>query len=207
MRTKADTEAFVVAQPAAGLVANAWDTLEGSLDVALARAIVNDVRRRIGIDPDRIFATGFSVGGGMAGRLACDASEVFAAVGIVAGAQFGWSRCDAAVPVPIISFHGDADNVVPYDGFGLLPGVVEWAEFRADTNGCETTPATTAVADEVVLQSWTNCDGPGEFLLYTIADGGHGWPGTDDPSRLGDTTDAIDATDLIWEFFEAHPKR
>ena len=96
---------------------------------------------------------------------------------------------------------------MPYEGFGLLPGVVEWAMFRAATLGCETTPAATGVADDVVLQSWTNCDGSSALLLYTIAEGGHGWPGTDDPSRVGDTTDAIDATDLMWQFFDSHPKR
>ena len=207
MRTKGAEEGFVVAQPTSALVANAWDTLEGSADVAFAQAIVEDVSSRIDIDPDRIFATGFSAGGGMAARLACDATDLFAAVGVVAGAHFGWRRCEAEAPVPIIGFYGSGDKVVPYEGFGLLPGVVEWAMFRAATLGCETTPAATGVADDVVLQSWTNCDGSSALLLYTIAEGGHGWPGTDDPSRVGDTTDAIDATDLMWQFFDSHPKR
>ena len=207
MRAKADVEGFVVAQPTAGLVANAWDTLEGSVDVAFAQAIVEDVSGRIAIDPDRIFATGFSAGGGMAARLACDAADLFAAVGVVSGAHFGWRRCDAETPVPIIGFYGTEDRVVPYEGFGLLPGAVEWAMFRAAILGCETTPAAASVADDVVLQSWTQCDGSSVLLLYTIAGGGHGWPGTDDPSRAGDTTDAIDATDLMWQFFDSHPKR
>jgi polyhydroxybutyrate depolymerase len=42
--------------------------------------------------------------------------------------------------------------------------------------------------------------------MYTITNGEHGWPGTTDPTRFGDTTDAISATDLIWEFFVAHPR-
>ena len=42
--------------------------------------------------------------------------------------------------------------------------------------------------------------------LYTVAGGGHGWPGTPDTSRVGDTTDSVSATELIWEFFAAHPR-
>jgi polyhydroxybutyrate depolymerase len=195
-----------VAQPAAGLIANAWDTLEGSDDVAFARAIVADVARRVAIDPMRIYATGFSAGGGMVNRLACDAADLFAAAASVAGAYFGWSRCDPQRPMPIVGFHGDADFVVPYDGFGLLPDVAEWARFRAGLNGCAADPPDTAdVAADVQLVVWDGCDGEAAVALYTIDGGGHGWPGTVDPDRDGDTTDAVSATDLIWEFFVAHP--
>lgn len=89
MRAKASEEGFVLAQPEAGLVASAWNTLEGSTDVAFARAVVADVVRRVPIDPDRVLASGFSVGGGMAHRLGCDAADLFTAVATVSGAYFG----------------------------------------------------------------------------------------------------------------------
>lgn len=206
MRAKADVEGFVVAQPAANLAANAWDTLEGSADVGFARAIVADVQTRVAIDPDRVFATGFSAGGGMANRLACDAPDLFAAAGTVAGAHFGWGRCDPSRPVPVISFHGVADLVVPFEGLGLLPDVSSWAAAWAKRNGCAPTVQTADVADDVTLEAWTDCDAGVRVLLYAISAGGHGWPGTTDPDRVGDTTAAISATDLMWEFFVTHPR-
>ncbi|HEY5845603.1 MAG TPA: hypothetical protein VIT42_02320 [Microlunatus sp.] len=43
---------------------------------------------------------------------------------------------------------------------------------------------------------------------YRVTGGGHTWPGTAvDLSPLGVTTQEIDATALMWEFFEDHPKR
>lgn len=206
-RVKADEEGFVVAQPSADLAANAWDTLEGSDDVAFVRALVADVTARVSIDPERIYAVGFSAGGGMANRLACDAADLLAAMGSVAGAHFGSARCDPVRPMPIIAFHGDADIVVPYDGFGLLPGVVEWAEAWRDRNGCATDAVSASVTDDVSLETWDNCEGGAAVRLYTVAGGGHGWPGTLDPKRTGDTTAEVSATDLIWEFFVTHSGR
>lgn len=202
MRAKSDAEGFVVAQPASELLAGAWNMLEGSDDVAFARAVVADVAARVAIDPERVFATGFSQGGGMANRLACDAADVVAAAAPVAGAYVGWSRCEPAQPVPIMAFHGDRDIVVPYDGFGLLPDVVEWAGRWAERNGCSTT-GSAEVTRDVAARSWSGCDSSAAVTLYTIQGGGHGWPGTIDPSRVGDTTASISATDLMWEFFES----
>jgi poly(3-hydroxybutyrate) depolymerase len=41
-------------------------------------------------------------------------------------------------------------------------------------------------------------------MLYTISGKGHSWPGSRMPARI--TTRDIDATDVIWEFFVAHPR-
>lgn len=44
--------------------------------------------------------------------------------------------------------------------------------------------------------------------LYTIIGGGHAWPGGQRGSRFGDRpTQQISATDILWEFFAAHPKQ
>lgn len=204
MRRKADATGFVVAQPAADLVGNAWDTLEGSGDVAFAVAVVEDVAARTQLDRSRVFAVGYSAGGGMAARLACDAADVFAAVGVVAGAHLGWGRCRPTRPVPLISFHGDADLIVPFDGFGLIPDIAEWSGFHADLNGCGAPPNIREETPDVRITQWSSCDAGADVVLYTVVGGGHGWPGTTDPSRVGDTTDSVSATDLIWDFFRLH---
>ena len=53
--------------------------------------------------------------------------------------------------------------------------------------------------------------GPGqegtEVILYRIEGGGHTWPGRPwTLSWLGKTTRDIVANDLIWDFFEKHPR-
>ena len=93
-------------------------------DVAFARALVAQVSATACVDPKRIYATGFSMGGGMAHYLACHAADLFAAV---APASFDLLEenvgdCQPPRPITVISFRGSADMVVPYDG-GFSPVV------------------------------------------------------------------------------------
>ena len=53
--------------------------------------------------------------------------------------------------------------------------------------------------------AYSECRDEVAVLLYIVEGGGHTWPGAADVARLGNVTQEIDATDLIWEFFEAHP--
>jgi polyhydroxybutyrate depolymerase len=44
-------------------------------------------------------------------------------------------------------------------------------------------------------------------LLYAVIGGGHTWPGSPvEIASLGPTTHEIDASQLIWAFFAAHPR-
>jgi polyhydroxybutyrate depolymerase len=41
-------------------------------------------------------------------------------------------------------------------------------------------------------------------MLYALADQGHSWPGSSVmPPAI--TSQAVNATDVIWEFFKVHP--
>jgi len=57
---------------------------DGVDDVKFAREIVRVVAEEANIDSQRIYATGISNGGAMAGRLGCEAADLFAAVAPVA---------------------------------------------------------------------------------------------------------------------------
>ncbi len=48
-----------------------------------------------------------------------------------------------------------------------------------------------------------------EVILYTLSDAGHTWPGgVPLPEAItGPTSDAIDATRTMWDFFTRHPNR
>jgi polyhydroxybutyrate depolymerase len=208
MRAKGEAEGFIVAQPDGALLGNSWDVLADSSDVPFVRALIADVESRVPIDPKRTFATGFSAGGGLVNRLACEASDMFAAVGAVAGSYLAPGNCAPTRPVPFAAFHGDEDLVVPYNGgLAVFPSVPAWAQAWADRNGCTSAPARSEVTSDVVVDEWQDCSNRATVRFYTVRGGGHDWPGPGSSGGILRTTESISATDLLWEFFVAHPRQ
>ena len=78
----------------------------------------------------------------------------------------------------------------------------------AGRNGCDGALISSRVADDVELLS--SCEA-GATELYVVEGGGHSWPGSEFDAGIADivgpTTNSIDATELIWEFFRKHPLR
>ncbi len=182
-------------------------------DVGFVRAVVTDLQSVAPIDPKRIYATGLSNGGLLTHRLACEAADIFAAVAPIAG-TLNFPSCHPSQPISVIEFHGTDDQHIPYDG-GVGPdslvgvdfvSVPDSVGFWARSNGCEPQPQTNT-SGHVQHQVWAGCTEATAVELYTIIGGGHawpggapGWPGADQP------TQTISASQLIWEFFAAHPK-
>jgi len=205
MSAKADEAGFIVAYPEG--IDQTWHVgsrAEGAADLQFMRDLIADVQSALSIDPDRIYATGISNGAQMSNRLGCDASDVIAAIGPVSGGYPPSQECAPGRPVPVVGFHGTADQLIPYEGQGhLLLPAEEWAADWAARNGCNPTHAVTYQGAEVTGQTWSGCQNGADVVFYTIEGGGHGWPGSD--LGAGVTTKEIDATDIIWEFFAAHP--
>ena len=80
--------------------------------------------------------------------------------------------------------------------------MADWVGATGATPG----PVTTEVAAERD-PAWPGASAPPgpTCVLYRVAEGRHGWPGSGDTSVWGPTTDAIGAAALLWEFFAAHP--
>lgn len=207
---KAAAEGFVVAQPAARGAIPTWNPQPGSagaaLDIDFLRALIADVAAQVTLDPGRLYASGFSNGGGMAHRLACEAADLVAAIGTVAGQYVVADECTPSGPVAVIAFHGTDDIVVPYRGVGeLLPGIPAWAQAWAERDECGPVPERQSIASDVVRDRWFGCASEVEVELYTIDEGPHAWPGSDRPG-LFRPTQSVDATALMWEFFAAHAR-
>ena len=84
-------------------------------DVVYLTGLVEEAAEHINID--RVFVTGMSNGGFMAYRLACDGFPGLAGIVVVAGSSFsGETRCDSANPVSVLHVHGNADEVVSFEG-------------------------------------------------------------------------------------------
>ena len=183
-------------------------------DVAFISDLIDVLSSKYNIDPQRIYANGMSNGGGMSFTLGCMLADRIAAIGGVAGAYtLPWSECDPVRPVPVVAFHGDADKIVPYSGsksrrnYQAFPPVVSWAADWAAHNVCVDKPVDLPGSGDVSGIQYSPCYQDADVVLYTIHGGGHTWPGGEPlPKRItGHTTQDIDATQEMWDFFERHP--
>jgi len=181
----ADSEGFIVAWPAG--IDNAWNvgpcctTSRDVDDVAFARALVTAVQEQACIDEKRVYATGFSMGGGMSHYLACHAADVFAAVAPHAFdlLEENEVECVPARPISVLSFRGTNDSLVNYDGGesnppnGCCPpihflGALETLEKWSQLSECDGNP--TLMGN---TQRYTTCAGGAQIGLVTIQGGGH----------------------------------
>ena len=57
--------------------------------------------------------------------------------------------------------------------------------------------------------AYPGCAENASVVLYTIEDGGHSWPGGEPLPEwiVGLTSDRIDATRVMWEFFRQNPMK
>jgi polyhydroxybutyrate depolymerase len=160
-------------------------------DVAFVKAMVAEIQETACIDPKRIYAVGFSMGGGMSHYLACHAADVFAAV---APAAFDLLKenvddCKPSRPITVISFRGTSDPIVPYAGgyssvvqgmpitfLGAKSTLEQWGKI----NGCTGSPS---AENAQGCSTFSNCEGGVEVALCTKQGGSHepgnasvGWP-------------------------------
>ncbi len=207
----AQREGFVVVSPNG--VDNAWLVSAGLDDIQFVRDLARTLGEELCLDPARVFAAGISNGGFMSTTLACRAGDLVAAVAPVAGQAAPGAACGER-PVPVISFHGTADGIVPYAAGTITAGSFTGTPFAgipasleawAKQNGCSGSPAETRIAADVVKVEYTGCAAP--VVHYRVEGGGHTWPGAPAVPRLGTTTTSINASELAWAFFAANPMR
>jgi len=214
----ADDNDFIVVYPQGIGFPRRWNvspppfSTDPTDDVGFLRELVAYIDSEYCIDLTRVYVNGFSNGGGMSHRLACEAADVFTAIGIVAGAHGEFGACGPSRSVPVIAFHGTADNVVPYGGGRSggfdLPDIQDWTRDWASRNSCSLTASHIDVPDGVdyVGIRYTGCSDDAEVILYTIEQRGHTWPGGGvQPERfVGKVSRDINASELMWIFFNQH---
>ena len=198
-----DREGFLLVTPEGSGYPQAWDipgiyAENGFDDVNFTVLLIAQLSSTVCIDLDRIFATGMSNGGEMAALVGCREPALFAAVAPVAGVIY--DACDEGT-MPVITFHGTEDYNVPFE---IAPGAVQsWAIH----NGCSLERAEEAITERVTLERYGGCTSGADVVFYVIFGGGHTWPGAEDDSGgVGPTTHDISASELMWEFFKAHPR-
>jgi polyhydroxybutyrate depolymerase len=178
-------------------------------DVAFVSDMITTISETLCIDTTRVYANGLSNGGGMSYRLACELSDQITAIGGVAGAYTEFGGCTPNRPVPIILFHGDKDSIVPYmgnnEGSFIFSSIADFALSWAERNGCDLTAQVLDPIGDVSGVQYTTCDDNADVVFYTVAGGGHTWPGailTRFTDQFGGyVTQDMSASETMWEFF------
>jgi polyhydroxybutyrate depolymerase len=173
-------------------------------EIAYVTNLLNDLQSRFCVDAHRIYATGFSNGGGMTGYLACRIAGRIAAFAPASGNYYDIpGHCHPSRPAPILEFHGTADGVVPYDGIPAsqspdwpLPSIPEWLAGWAAHDGCTSGLQVFLKAPHVTGERWTGCRGTSIVMHYRLDGVGH---------TLPRTINGMPTPDIIWNFFQAHP--
>jgi polyhydroxybutyrate depolymerase len=178
----------------------------GINDVLFVSDLLDYLQRTFCVDAHRIYATGFSNGGGMTTLLACRLAGRIAAFAPMSGDHFAMpGGCHPGRPVPILYTHGSADPLVPYNGIPPdkrpdwpVPPVLEYLQTWAARDGCSSGPTIflrqqgKAGQPGVTGMQWTGCQGNVRVVHYRIDGGGHRWP-----PLIGGHTPA----QVMWQFF------
>jgi len=163
-------------------------------DVGFIRALIDSVAAQFSIDLDRVYACGFSNGGYMAYELSCELADKIAAFGSVTG-NFLLNEnqvCNHSRKIPIIDFHGTADNFVSYDvdlegNLTYNDGSLLFEENRAywmDFNGLTEMTIEEVLNTDLLDGSWVEKytvyseSTTAQFVHYKVYNGGHQWFGS-----------------------------
>jgi|SRR4051812_11964039 polyhydroxybutyrate depolymerase len=199
-------------------------------DLQFVSKVLDEVEANLCIDKTRVYASGLSMGAFMTSLVACSMSDTFAAAAPVAGVQFS-KTCKPDRPVPILAFHGTKDPILLFNGgvnadalapvLGNTPntsgtttttapadlngkGYPETVKQWAERDGCKGSKDTDVSAE--VIHRVYDCPSDTAVEFYIIKGGGHAWPGSafskSIASVVGYTTMDINASELIWKFFQ-----
>ena len=161
---------FVVVYP--GGINNSWDIM-GNRDIDFILAIIDEMYDRYAIDRNRVYLSGFSMGGMMTYHAATKIADKIAAFAPVSGYLMGGPNTNSSRPIPIIHTHGTTDDVVSYSG--VQPCLDAWIA----RNNCPASAVVTKPypADRPNSSGTKYYWGPGtdsvEVVLLSIKGSGH----------------------------------
>ncbi|KAJ6488242.1 alpha/beta-hydrolase [Mycena vitilis] len=181
-----------------GRPARAWTgapySPPGVDDVDFVQAMIEALQINLCVDSTRIYASGMSNGGGFGNFLACtpQTASKFAAFALVSPALYvgtlPFDTCDPGRKVPLVTFHGTSDRIVPYDGRNDTANfaddtapIPQWRDAWVARNGCDpSAPSNVTYPYEGVVETTWQCGAdPGTTVeAFEIENGIHKWPST-----------------------------
>src|ERR1035437_8735898 len=149
--------------------------LYGTTDTDFILAIIDEMYKRYGIDRDRVYLSGFSMGGMMTYYAATMIADKIAAFAPVSGYLMSGPNTNSSRPIPIIHVHGMDDGTVTYSN--AQSHIDAWVK----RNGWLTTPVITKPYPANIPTSLSSKKyygpGPGkehvEVVFISVAGVGH----------------------------------
>lgn len=162
----ADTAKFVTVFPNG--INKGWD-ISGDRDLRFVQAIIDEMVAKYDIDRNRVYLSGFSMGGMFTYHAMNRIADKIAAFAPISGYPMGGGVYTSSRPVPIIHTHGTTDDVV---GFGGVSGILAgWVK----RNGCPSTPITVKPyrVGHITKHTWGPGENGVEVVLLELANKGH----------------------------------
>lgn len=189
-------------------------------DVGFISKLIDELAKELNIDVKRVYVTGASNGAYMTNRLAIEISDKIAAIGpVMATVHNEIAKKNPGRKIPVIYFHGTKDPLAYYDGGDIVSGkdislsAEGLVEYWVERNGCGNEPKVEELSDKVDDETkitkyiYKNEKENIEVIFYKVEGGGHTWPGGLQylpEVVIGKTSKDVNATELIWEFFEKY---
>lgn len=206
-----DTANFIAVYPQAVtlplLNANGWrigTPVDGpESDVVFLSELLDTLMATYMIDTQRVYATGFSMGGFMSHILGCQLSDKIAAIAPHSGtiSPTNAAACTGSRKVPAMHIHGTSDGTIAYDGgtfFGVYTfnGAEATIQMWADIDSCDGAVDSTRISGTYNIDKfyYTDCKDSTEVILYRVLGMDHTWL----------NIPQFRATPEIWNFFARH---
>jgi uncharacterized repeat protein (TIGR02059 family) len=168
--------------------------LWGDNDINFILAIIDEMNTRYGIDRNRVYLSGFSMGGMMSYYAATRIADKIAAFAPVSGFLMSGPNTNSSRPIPIIHIHGADDTYVPHSS--VQAHMDAWIA----RNGCPTTavitnpyPANVSTAKSI-KRYWGRGNEGVEIVFISVAGVGHWY------SDNNWSADGIFSSQEIWNF-------
>ena len=182
-KTLADKEKFVIVLPEG--INNGWD-ISGDRDINLIKDLIAQMKKDFDIDENRVYLSGFSMGGMLTYHAMNKIPNVIAAFAPISGYPMWGFTYTGKRAIPVIHHHGTGDDVCVYSN------VQRNIDELVKKNHCSSTPTITknyGGYSHITRKEWGGGTDGVKVVLMELANKGH-WI----------SNDGLYTLDEIWKF-------
>ena len=182
-KTLADKEKFVIVLPEG--INSGWD-ISGDRDINLIKDLIAQMKKDFDIDENRVYLSGFSMGGMLTYHAMNKIPDVIAAFAPISGYPMWGFTYTGKRAIPVIHHHGTGDEVCVYSN------VQRNIDELVKKNKCSSTPTITqnyGGYSHITRKEWGGGTDGVKVVLMELANKGH-WI----------SNDGLFTLDEIWKF-------
>lgn len=182
-KTLADKEKFVIVLPEG--INSGWD-ISGDRDINLIKDLIAQMKKDFDIDENRVYLSGFSMGGMLTYHAMNKIPNVIAAFAPISGYPMWGFTYTGKRAIPVIHHHGTGDDVCVYSN------VQRNIDELVQKNKCSSTPTITqnyGGYSHITRKEWGGGTDGVKVVLMELANKGH-WI----------SNDGLFTLDEIWKF-------